>query len=431
MNTKNILIITYYWTPSGGGGVQRWMYFAIYLSKLGFKPTVVTVKPEKASYPLIDHSQTTMVKDIETIYTDTLEPFKIYSFLKTGKKNKEIPYGNLGSSNGGVFSKIMAFVRANFFVPDARKGWVKFAIEASSQLLKNRKYDWIVTTGPPHSTHLAGLYLSKKFNIKWLADFRDPWSEIYFLNETYRFDFAKQKDLKLEKKILNTANLITTVGPAMGDLLSKKMENNQKLKILFNGYDHEMLDSIEKKNSKNEKFTISHLGLLGSTQRFDSFLKALEISETDISKIKIQLAGNVFEEYLQSIKSKNINLGYSNFLQRKDALSLMKNSDLLLLCPPMIGETKIIISTKSMEYLAAGVPILGIGDKESDAAILVKKQSFSGFFAPDEIDETAKFISSCFKNWENNTVLKNDFNPENYSRFEVSKQLAEILDSEN
>ncbi|NUM32602.1 MAG: hypothetical protein HUU47_09810 [Bacteroidetes bacterium] len=431
MNTKNILILTYYWPPSGGGGVQRWMYFSVYLSKLGFNPTVVTVNPQKASYPLIDHSQTSMVKDIETIYTDTLEPFKIYSLLKSGKKSSEIPYGNLGSNNGGVFSKIMAFVRANFFIPDARKGWVKFAVKASTQILKNRKFDWLITTGPPHSTHLAGLYLSEKFKIKWLADFRDPWTEIYFLNETYRMKIAVQKDLKLEKLVLNKADLITTVGPSMGELLLKKIEDKSKLKVLFNGYDSQMFDEIERKKEKNEFFTISHIGLLGKSQSFGSYVKALIMSGIDLSKIKIHLAGNVHSEFIELLKSNNINYVCNSFLPRKDALTLMKNSDMLLLCPPMAGETKIIISTKSMEYLAAGVPVWGIGDTQSDAAMLVKKQSYSGFFAPENISESAEFLEQSFKNWENNVFLINDFNPEQYSRYAVSKQLAELLNTPN
>ena len=115
MAEKRILILTYYWPPSGGGGVQRWMYFAMYLKRLGYNPTVITVHPDKASYPLIDKSQLDMVKEIETIYTNTLEPLKFYSFLKSGKTKKEIPYGNLGENSGGIFSKAMAFVRSNFF----------------------------------------------------------------------------------------------------------------------------------------------------------------------------------------------------------------------------------------------------------------------------------------------------------------------------
>lgn len=432
MAEKRILILTYYWPPSGGGGVQRWMYFAMYLKRLGYKPTVITVHPDKASYPLIDKSQLEMVKDIETIYTNTLEPLKFYSFLKSGKTNKEIPYGNLGENSGGVFSKAMAFVRSNFFVPDARKGWVPYAKKAASELLKTEKFDWLITTGPPHSTHLAGLYLSKRFSVKWLADFRDPWSEIYFLQNTYRFNFAKQKDEELESKVLNSAHVITTVGPGMADLLRKKMKNPEKLHVLYNGYDKEMFEVIEKRTSKNELFTISHIGLLGDTQRLDSFIDALKISDIDASKILIHLAGSVHPIHLEKLKTDlpNVQLIHQGFLPRKEALTLMKNSDLLLLCPPMVGQTRLIVSTKTMEYLAANVPILGIGDELSDAATLVKEQTMSQFCDPEAIEKMAQFITLSFKNWQEDKSTLNNFDPEPYSRLAVTHKLAVLLETE-
>ena len=433
MKEKNILILTYYWPPSGGGGVQRWMYFAMYLKRLGYKPTVITVHPDKDSYPLIDKSQLEMVKDIETIYTNTLEPLKFYSFLKSGKTNKEIPYGNLGENSGGVFSKAMAFVRSNFFVPDARKGWVPYAKKAASELLKTEKYDWLITTGPPHSTHLAGLYLSKKFNIKWLADFRDPWSEIYFLQNTYRFNFAKQKDEELESKVLNSADIVTTVGPGMADLLRKKMKNPERLHVLYNGYDKEMFEGIEKQTSKNVLFTISHIGLLGDTQRLDSLIDALKKADVDTSKILIHLAGSVHPNHLEKLKTDlpNVQFNYQGFLPRKEALTLMKNSDLLLLCPPMVGQTRLIVSTKTMEYLATGVPILGIGDEQSDAATLVMEQTMSKFCDPEAIESITQFITKSFKNWQENTSTLNNFDPEPYSRLAVTHKLAQILQTNN
>ena len=431
MAEKRILILTYYWPPSGGGGVQRWMYFAMYLKRLGYNPTVITVHPDKASYPLIDKSQLDMVKEIETIYTNTLEPLKFYSFLKSGKTKKEIPYGNLGENSGGIFSKAMAFVRSNFFVPDARKGWVPYAKKAASDLLKSEKFDWLITTGPPHSTHLAGLYLSKKFNIKWLADFRDPWSEIYFLQNTYRFNFAKQKDEELESKVLNSAHVITTVGPGMSDLLRKKMKNPERLHVLYNGYDKEMFEGIEKRATKKEFFTISHIGLLGDTQRFDSFIEALKISDIDASKILIHLAGSVHPIHLEKLKTDlpNVQFIHQGFLPRKEALTLMKNSDLLLLCPPMVGQTRLIISTKTMEYLAAGVPILGIGDEQSDVATLVMKQTMSKFCDPESIESITQFIIKSFKNWQEDKSTLNNFDPEPYSRLSVTHKLAVLLET--
>ncbi len=431
MNTNRILILTYYWPPSGGGGVQRWMYFAIYLKRLGWNPTIITVHPSKASYPLLDSTQLEMVKDIECIYTTTCEPLKLYSYLKSGKANKSIPYGDLGETSGGIFAKAMAFIRANIFVPDARLGWVPFAKKAAAKELKSKQYDWLVTTGPPHSIHLAGLSLSKKFGIKWLADFRDPWSEIYFLQNTFRFNFIKRLDKLLESKVLNSANLITTVGPGMANLIRVKMKTTENLHILYNGYDHEMFDSLEKKALKNDKFSISHIGLLGHTQRFDVLINALKNSKLDLSKLSLHLAGSVHQSHLDKLNTDlvGVQLIHEQFLPRKAALSLITKSDLVLLCPPMVGQTHLIVSTKTMEYLASGVPILGIGDTQCDAASLINLQNISSFNDPkDELGITL-FIEKCYQNWLNNHTETSQFNPNAYSRFEVTKSLQTLLNA--
>lgn len=433
MAQKEILIITYYWPPAAGGGVQRWMYFALHLSKMGFKPIVITVKPQKASYPLTDNSLNDLVKNVETIYTDTAEPHKLYSFLKTGNSKKDIPYGNLGQKSGSLFSKFAAFIRANFFIPDARKAWTKFVMKAGNNIINKRKIQWIITTGPPHSTHLAGYKLSKKHNIKWLADFRDPWTDIYFLQETFRFNFIKNIDNNLESVILNNADIVTTVGPAMAELLKKKMLEYAKLKVLYNGFDDELLKTINLKTVKNQKFIISHLGLLGSSQRFDVFIGALIESGIELSQTEIIIAGNVHQPFLEKLQNlpEKPELKHFDFLPRKEALSIMKNSDLLLLCPPMLGNTELIVSTKTMEYLACKVPVLGIGDTNSDAAKLVKNQSISAFFKPDEIKQISEFIKLKFNNYKNNIKEENDIDVSKYSRFEVSRKLAEILNNED
>ena len=432
MNKKRILILTYYWPPSGGGGVQRWMYFAIYLKRLGWNPTIITVHPNKASYPLLDTTQLEMVNGIDCIYTSTCEPLKLYSYLKSGKSNEAIPYGNLGETSGSVFTKIMAFIRANIFVPDARLGWMPFAKKAAANELKSKKYEWLVTTGPPHSTHLAGLSLSKKFDIKWLADMRDPWTEIYFLQNSFRFNFIKQLDRRLESRVLNTATLVTTVGPSMANLIRVKMKTPQNLHVLYNGFDHEMFENLETKKSKNEKFSISHVGLLGQSQRFDVFIDALKNSSINLSKIKIHLAGLIHPLHLDKARTDlpQVELSHEEFLPRKLALELMNSSDLLLLCPPMVGQTQLIVSTKTMEYLACGIPILGIGDTKSDAASLIKQANNSSFNAPDGQTEITQFMEDAFKNWETNSVQTSLFDPSIYSRFAVAKSLAALLNSQ-
>lgn len=430
---KKILIITYYWPPSGGGGVQRWMYFARYLKSFGFDPTVITVHPDKASYPLLDPTQLEGVKDIRTLYTDTREPLKLYAKLKGSKSNNAIPYGNLGEKGSGIIGKLMAFIRVNFFIPDARKGWVPFALKAAQKELEQIQYHWLVTTGPPHSTHLAGLKLARKYPVRWLADFRDPWTEIYFLQTGLRMDFARKKDAALEQDVLDNADLVSTVGPGMASLLGSKMKNPGKLQILYNGYDHELFDEIKGNRLKNNRFTISHIGLLGESQRFESLLAAIHHSGIDRNTLQIELAGTVDAKHRKVIREEfpGLLVNEHGFVNRKTALTLMKTSDLLLLCPPMSGNTELIVSTKTMEYLASGTPVLGIGDPRSDAAALVRQQSFSGFFDPSDTEGIAQFLNKTYMNWYTDTETENTFRAERYSRFSVARELAAVLNEFN
>lgn len=429
MNSGRILILTYYWPPSGGGGVQRWMYFAKYLKLAGYNPLVITVNPEKASYPLIDETQMDMVNAIDTLYTDTLEPFKWYSFLKSGTVKKQIPYGDLGNNTGGWFGKIMAFVRANFFIPDARKGWNPYLKKAAVEALNEEKFTWIISTGPPHSTHLAALYLSKKFGVKWMADFRDPWSEIYFLQNVYRFNWAKKRDKALELKVLNSADLVLTVGPSMAELLKSKMGMDKSPQVIYNGYDQALFDGIKTPTEKN-KFVITHLGLLGPSQKFDVFMHALKQSGIDLSKVELRLTGSVYGGHLELLKGSlpELNLIQQKFLPRREAVESMVSSSLLLLCPPMEGETRLIVSTKTMEYLASGTPILGIGDPLSDAAALVSQQNISGFFAVEDLKGIAQFLGLSFQNWQQNIPAKSTFDVSAFSRKAAAEKLIKLLD---
>ena len=210
-DSKKVLILTYYWPPSGGSGVQRWMYFSKYLKKLGWEPVVITVDEKQASYSVLDFELLDQVKGIQVIKTDTKEPLKIYSKILTGSSNKGIPQGAV--SKKGWLPKVAAFVRGNFFIPDARKGWNNFAKIEAEKLIRQQGIKKLITTGPPHSTHLVGLQLKAEFRIQWWADFRDPWTNIFYNKDLYLTAWAKRIDARWEEKVLQTADgILTTVG---------------------------------------------------------------------------------------------------------------------------------------------------------------------------------------------------------------------------
>ncbi|HYG53185.1 MAG TPA: glycosyl transferase family 1, partial [Flavobacteriales bacterium] len=197
-----VLILTYYWPPAGGSGIQRWMYFSKFLPQHGFTPYVVTVDEKKASYKFIDTSFNKHVSHVHTTRTKTRELLKLYSTLTTGKSTSGIPQAFAGETKPGPLKKLARYIRGNYFIPDARKGWNKFAFKAACDLIEKYNIKKIITTGPPHSTHLVGIMLKEKYNVAWLADFRDPWRELYYNRLLYRSARADRIDAALEKKVL-------------------------------------------------------------------------------------------------------------------------------------------------------------------------------------------------------------------------------------
>ena len=166
------------------------MYFAKYLKKLGCNPIVLTVDPKYASYNLKDLSLNSHIKDIETYKTFSLEILSLYSFLKSGNKTKGIPQSYI--PNKSIFDKITSFIRLNLFIPDSRIGWNSFAFQKAKKIISNNKIDYVITTGPPHSSHLIGEKIYKKYKLKWIVDLRDPWSELFYLKDRFRFNFSKK-----------------------------------------------------------------------------------------------------------------------------------------------------------------------------------------------------------------------------------------------
>ena len=213
---KKILIITYYWPPSGGAGVQRWLKFTKFLPEFGFKPVILTVDDNAASYAQLDES---LLKEIDpnlSVYkTKTFEPYNLYRKLSN---KKEIPYGGFSNQRKiTLFEKLSRFIRGNLFIPDPRRGWNRYAIKKALELIRSEQIEVVVTTGPPHSTHLIGKKVKEKTGIRWIADFRDPWTDIYYYKDLYHLGLANKLDRYLEKNVLKLADQIITVSEEVGN----------------------------------------------------------------------------------------------------------------------------------------------------------------------------------------------------------------------
>lgn len=416
--SKKVLILSYYWPPSGGSGVQRWMYFAKYLKQFGWEPIVITVDEKKAAYPSLDKSLLEEVKTIRVIKTTTREPLKLYSRLISGSANAGIPQGEVNTSS--VFKKIAAYIRGNFFIPDARKGWVPFAIKAAKRIIVEEKVQHLITTGPPHSCHLAGLALKKEFPLNWWVDFRDPWTTVFYNQQMFRSKRSASKDQALELAVLQAASgVITTVGGELVQRLQKKVPQ-QRIEVLPNGFDAELLATVQAEK-KNDVFHLVYTGLLTQNQAYSEIISALKQVKKQ-RPIQFSLAGNISLSIITEIQQAlpEIEVTYHGYLEHAAAVGLIKRADLLLNFIFEGAHTE-MISGKLLEYFATGVPVLCLGNPNSAAGEFIAQGSCARIFLPNQQEEIVAFLSECYK--QQDTPFNAFSNLQDWSREAISQQL--------
>ena len=433
---KKILVITYYWPPSGGSGVQRWMYFCKYLAEFGYEPIVLTVNEKRASYKFRDEQFSEFVKDIRAYRTTTFEPLKLYSLLTTRSATDGMPHGSVNKNKKGIFFKASNYIRGNYFIPDARIGWNRYAYKQAKKILRNEDIHTIITTGPPHSTHLIGRRLKRMFDMKWIADFRDPWNEIYYNKDLMRSKKAVRKDLSLESSVLNEADLILTVGQKMKELLWDKVDNlNEKFYHIYNGFDSFKMESI--KREELEWFEITFIGTLSDSQPYRSIIDTIKgfmaSKGSDGKKVKLCLAGNIQKNIVQEFREElsNVEIDFYGYIDHNKSLELMKRAQLLINCLAEMENSQILISGKQMEYIATGNPILSIGNKRGEAALLLRGIVNAKACDKLEIKEMTNFVKSIYTYWTQDEPLLNKTDgPEimSMSRYETTRQLAQLLD---
>ena len=403
------------------------MYFAKYFSEFEITPVVVTVDEKFASYPSKDFTFNDLVSDLEVHKTKTLEPLRFYSFLKSGKANKVVPQGNVGGNKKGILDKFATYIRANFFIPDARIGWNRYAYSKAKKLIEGEHFDFVITTGPPHSTHLIGLKLKKEFGIAWMADFRDPWTEVYY-NTLFKRTFRnKKKDERMEYSVLENANLVLTVGPSMRDLLLKKVPNQaSKFHFVYNGYDESKFKSLVKE--ANQVFTIRYVGTLTENYPYKAFVEALNLLEIETDLLQVEFIGNIEASVFDYI-AKKMKFKVSNIpsVSHSEAIKFMKNADLLLLLLPFMKNSQIMLTGKIFEYLATKNPILCIGDYHSDASKIIQQLESSIVVDQFQVKEISQFIKFVFKN--DLSPIQSSYDVSKFSRFETAKELSTLIHS--
>lgn len=418
-----VLIITYYWVPAGGSGVQRWLKFVKYLRDFNIEPVVYTV--DEAKYPIIDESlKSDVPENIEVLKKDIWEPNNLLSIFK--KKETKTSAGFL-NPNPTFFGKILQYIRANYFIPDARKFWIKPSVRYLEKYLKENKIDAIITTGPPHSLHLIGLALKKKINIKWIADFRDPWTAIDYFHQLPLTKKSIKKHHQLEQEVLVNADASLVVGETM-KANYKTFSNN--IHVVTNGYDSEKNEKVV--SVLDAKFSITHIGLMNSDRNPKVLWKALsELSEENNSfknDLEIKLIGKLSDDVLADLeKYKFKSVEKINYVPHKEVQQYQRNSQVLLLAVNNVPSAKGIITGKIFEYLQAKRPILAIGPEDGDLAVILKNTNSGTIVDFNDKEAIKRTVLSLYKSYKENTLQVSSKDIEQYHRKELTKQLSVIL----
>lgn len=433
--TKKILIITYYWPPAGGPGVQRWLKFAKYLPQFGWEPIIYT--PENPSYPIVDETLLKEVpEEVKIIKTKILEPYQIAE--KFSKSNKKFKSGQFDvGKNQSLMSKLSIWVRGNFFIPDARVFWVKPSVKFLKKYLAENHIDALVTTGPPHSLHLIGLQLKKEFpELKWIADFRDPWTEISYYKHLKLSKRSDRKHRELEEAVFKNADITLATSYTDAENFRKKGANAM---CITNGFDEDVLADLRENPcvpgsiSGETTFTLSYIGVLEQLRNPEilwEVLSELVNEDADFKKdFKLKFVGRVDDKILaelgdSSLKNNIKNLGY---VAHDASVEEMKNSSLLLLTNFPQDSSGGIIPGKIFEYLATGNRILSFGPKNADVAKILDETKSGKHFTYDEKMPVKEFIMETYRLWKEKKLNSGTGNIGGFSRKNLTGKLAEIL----
>ncbi len=430
---KKVLIITYYWPPSGGSGVQRWLKFVKYLPQFGYEPHVFT--PENPSFTLTDESLLRDVPDeAEVIRFPIWEPYDLFfGLLKfTGGKKHTKATDFVATKKTSLLQRVASWVRGNFFIPDPRVFWVRPSVRFLSEYLEQNDIKTIITTGPPHSIHLIGLRLKRKNrSIKWLADFRDPWSEWGLLDSLHAGALARRRHRKFEQQVLKHADEVLTITP----FFVRRFEalGNRQVHLFTNGFDEDDFRNMIR--PRTGKFIIRHIGIVNEKCNPVPFLSALEdLTKKDptfAAKVQLEFIGEVHRQVRDFVSQSpvlNKIIVFRASVPHKQLLKEYGTSALLLLVLTGYKNAEGYLPGKLFEYVATGIPVLGVGPVDGDAAVLLKETRAGEMIGSQDHEGMVKALANTFQNWvEGNTPGRTSEASLDYSRRVITGKLVSLL----
>lgn len=429
---KKVLIISYYWPPSGGIGVLRNLKFVKHLRQNGWEPIVYA--PENAQYPYLDHSNDKDIPEgLRVLKQPIIEPHNL--FKKLSGKAKDAKLNNpvdVKDSEQGFMDKLGIWVRGNFFIPDARFLWIKPSVRFLKKYIKEHAVDMLFTDGPPHTNTRIGTLLRKELDIPWVADFQDPWSQVDYLQRFKLGPRAWKIHKRMEQEAFAYADAITIASPTWSKDLSAI--GAPPSTCLFYGFDEADFENIIPQ--RDEKLTIVHAGLMGDDRTPDGLFKALAQLKKEQHPIADCLQLKFIGQVDHSITNLAQSLGIASMLQtpgtmpRAQVLQEICNAQVLLLPINKADNAAGRIPAKIFEYLRTGRPILAFGPQRSDIGDIIRKESAGFITAYDDVQSIKDILKNWYDRYLNHTLeLPPNRNIEEYTNAFITKKLAAILDN--
>ncbi len=417
--------------------MQRWLKFVKYLPSFGVIPFVFA--PENPSFDLRDESLLNDVPaEAEVIHFPIWEPYRL------GKKISGSPVSNTPSSTarGGLVKNALTWLRGNLLFPDPRIFWVRSSVQFLEEFLRTNNIGTIITTGPPHSVHLIGLRLKKKNpKLKWIADFRDPWSEWGMLLSFKLTAMSKRIHQRMEKQVLTSADSVITITPFYVKQLERL--SGRKVELITNGYDDSDFAELNIQRSglsplggPGGQFVIRHVGVVNPSCDPRPFMNAVKKLATEDSVFgrdaKIYFTGQVNDDFRKWVESDSVLSSITIFqpgVPHNELISLYSHSSLLVLILTGYKDGEGFLPGKLFEYLATGLPIMAVGPVPSDANNLLRELKHGEMIASDNQEMIKSNLQACFKNWKHGHSFQKHQVATEYSRKQLTFKLVELLNT--
>ena len=433
---KRVLIISYYWPPTGGSGVQRWVKFAKYLPAEGWQPVIYT--PENPEQLAVDASlEAEVPAEAEVIRRRIVEPYEMYKKLlrKSGHSKEAVEVNPVNAQNKSFLQKVAMWIRGNFFRPDPRCLWIRPSVKFLKEYLKEHPVDLIVSTGPPQSMHLIGRLLAKETGLPWIADFRDPWTKIFYFKHLQMTRATVKWHKKMEKKVLDDATVVVAVSPLVQQEFQAMTQT--PVELITNGFDE--CDFTATKNTEanggpDREFVITHTGLFAAdgnpTVLWDVLAEKCSKDESFKKLMKIRLVGKTDEQILKSIEDAGLsgNLEDMGYQPHAVAVEQQRKASLLILPLRKEPEYKAVLPGKLFEYLASWRPVLGIGQTDGAMSMILNNTKTGLVLNWDDKMSIEKYIDICWKDHLSSRLSVEDADISQFTRRNLTRRMAQLFD---